>query len=271
MYFLYSINFLKLCQIILENVPSVLREFFKSQYNTKYKQQWTGTFSERWCSKLDKKQVQLLESSDTDQWDATLVFHVLLYSSLCLYAKKIQDTKFTVQIKSDMVKAVATINLKLKNGDKIIIDLGSDPFFSVVKRIEGNRFFIRDSFNFPPCYQGDDSHRMLVDVYVLQKEWDYIKELAKLRNASFAHSTKASITTKQLSDIIQTCENIYRKLNIPKETISAMKSIEHGKQHVFISNYCNIHIVILSETVEDYTYKNKIYIFHTHILSLQFL
>ena len=174
-----SINFLRLCQIVLEDVPSVLRDFFQLQFNLQNKHQWTNSpqsgqllmHYERWCSKLSATQVQLLQNGDINQWDLTLIFHVLLYSSWCLLVKKIQGTQFTFQIQSKTVKALAArIDLRnfLGSGDKIIVDLHSDPFRAEIRSVTQNQFSMQYPFKFPKGYQGQAQTQITVDVYVCQ-------------------------------------------------------------------------------------------------------
>jgi len=235
-----SINFLRLCYIIVEDVPQVLRILFQSQFSGKYKHQWTDTPQsgqllmsyERWRSKLGTPQIQLLQNGNTKQWDPTLIFHVLLYSSLCLLASKIQGTQFSVQVQSKMVKALVTsVDLRnfLRSGNRIIVDLGSDPFRSVVTKVNRNQFFIRQPFNFPQGYQGQLQAQVIVDVYICEKEWDCVEQLAHLRNNSFGHCSEARTTTKELNSIVQHIEQIYWDLNISQKAINDMKAIKSGK------------------------------------------
>ena len=188
---------------------------------------------ERWCSKLSATQIQLLQSGDINQWDPTLIFHVLLYSSWCLLAKKIQGTQFSIQMQSKLVKALAArIDLRnfLRSGDKIIVDLHSDPFRAEIRKVTQSQFFMQQTFNYPKGYQGQHQTQITVDVYICQKEWHDIEHLAYIRNASFAHCSEARITVKKLNNIVQDIEQIYLSLKVPQNTINGMKAIKSGKQ-----------------------------------------
>lgn len=192
---------------------------------------------ERWRSKLNTTQLQLLHNGDTNQWDPTLIFHVLLYSSLCLLANEIQVTQFSVQIQSKIIKALVTsIDLRkvLKSGDKIIVDLHYDPFHTIVTKVTQNQFIIKQPFNFPKGYQGQPQSQVKVTVYICKKEWGYIEDLAYLRNTSFAHCREARTTVKELNNIVQNIEQIYLNLNVPQKTIIAMKTIKNGKTTILI-------------------------------------
>lgn len=225
----------------MEDVPVVLRQLFQSQFSDKYKHKWIDTPQfgkllmsyERWISKLNLTQKKLLENGCTNQWDPTLIFHVLLYSSLCLLANKIQGTQFSVQIHSRIIKASVTrVDLRhfLQNGDKVIVDLGSDPFFSIVVKVNQNQFSIHQPFNFPKGYQEQSQNQVFVDVYVCQKEWGYVEQLAHIQNNNFVHCREAQTTAKELSYIVQHVEQIYVNLNVSQEVINAMKAIKNGKK-----------------------------------------
>ena len=188
---------------------------------------------ERWYSKLSATQIQLLQNGDINQWDPTLIFHVLLYSSWCLLAKKIQGTQFTFQIQSKMVKALAArIDLRnfLRSGDKIIVDLHSDPFQAEIRNVTQNQFFMKHPFKFPKGYQIQPQAQITVDVYVCQREWYDIEHLAYIRNVSFAHCNEARITVKRLNSIVEDIEQIYLSLKVPQNAINSMKAIKNGKQ-----------------------------------------
>ena len=235
--FLYSVNFLRLCYIILENTPAVLRKIFKSQFEIKHKLQWKDSrkcgqrlmYHEKWKSKLNAEQKELLKDGNTNKWDATLLFHVLLYSSWCLFANKIEDTQFILKIESNKIEALKkSEDIKmLRHGGRIIIDLGTDPFCSTIER-DANQIILCK--HFPRAYQTQQECLLkMYDVYICQEKWECVQELSHIRNECYGHCTNAHVTSKTLNDIVKNIEEAYRKLKVPKKDIDAMKNITNGK------------------------------------------
>ena len=131
-----------------------------------------------------------------------------------------------------VIALAARIDLRnfLKSGDKIIVDLHSDPFRAEIRKVTQNQFFILQPFNYPKGYQGQHQTQITVEVYVCQKEWHDIEYLAYIRNVSFAHCNEARITVKKLNNIVQDIEQIYLSLKVPQATINGMKAIKSGKK-----------------------------------------
>ena len=241
----------------MDNVTSVLRKHFIKEFNarrsqTKHKDRWKDNEesgkcimrNEHWRSKLNQTQIKLLEEGDTKKWDSTLFFHVLLFSSWCLLARKIQDTKFDIMINANVARAKTNGDLScLRSKDRIIIDLVDDPFFTEVTDVCRNQFQMLRPFKFPEGYKGHHQSQITVDVYVCKKTWGYVEELRRLRNTSFAHSNKACATVQELNNIVRNVERIYQNLNVSQEVINDMKAIKDGK--------ATIHTV--------YVYKYNIY------------
>ena len=233
----------------MDNVTSVLRKHFKKELDTrwsqtKHKDHWKDNEesgkclmrNERWRSKLNQTQIKLLEEGDTRKWDSTLFFHVLLFSSWCLLARKIQGTQFDIRINSNVAIAKTNGDLRcLRSKGKIIIDLVDDPFFTEVTSVDRNQFNISRPFKFPEGYKGQRQSQITVDVYVCKKTWGYVDELRNLRNTSFAHSIKAYATVQELDNIVCNVERIYKNLNVSQEVINDMKAIKNGKATI---TYC---------------------------------
>ena len=59
-------------------------------------------------------------------------------------------------------------------------------------------------------------------------ESDAIKNLQNIRNICFAHRAEATISSQELSDIVQDIEKAYKDMKIPLSEISTMKDIEKG-------------------------------------------
>jgi len=212
---------LRLCHIILDDIPAVLRSIFLQRFGPKYQHHWTDSpqsgqllmKNEMWRSKLSPKQLQLLQDGNTAHWDPTILFHVLLHSSMCLLAAKVQGTQCNLQMQSKVIKATSPnfdFRNVLKNGDKIILDLGTGPFRSVVIKVQKNQFFIRHPFSYPPGHQGQlTSHQGLsFDLYICLPEWRQVEHLSFLRNDYFAHCGEARTSKKELNSIIQNVEQV---------------------------------------------------------------
>ena len=197
---------------------------------------------EMWRSRLSPKQLQLLQDGNTAHWDPTILFHVLLHSSMCLLAAKVQGTQCDLQIQSKLIKATSPnfdFRNVLQSGDKIMLDLGTDLFRSVVTKVQKNQFFVRHPFGYPPGYQRQlmGQPGVAFDLYICQPEWKQIEHLSFLRNDYFAHCGEARTSAKELNSIIQSIEQVYINLRVPQKTIAAMKSIKNGKK-LYAFLYC---------------------------------
>ena len=111
--FFLSINLLRLCRIVLDNFPNVLRIILKNEIQRKYGFSWkddpsSGNFlvsNDRWQARLGKEQLNQLQNGNTAEWDSTLLFYVLLHSSFCLCADKLQGTQCIITVESNVVSA----------------------------------------------------------------------------------------------------------------------------------------------------------------------
>ena len=233
-----SIHFFRLCRIVLDHVPNVLRSIFKQEYQQKYHNTWTDNIEsgkilrtkDHWQAKLNRFQLSLLNDGNSQHWDSTLLFHVLLHSSMCLFADLFQGTKCVLTVQANAVYAsVQTFDFRrcLKTGYVVIFDLHTDQFRTeIVANVQKSCFFIKHR---PPHgFLQPHQSSMAVEMYVCQREWFYINELAEIRNSSFAHCAAAAIKEAQLRKIVQHIERIYRDLKLPKGDITSMKAIERG-------------------------------------------
>ena len=81
-------NFYRVAHLVLDEIPSQLRKFFKDLWDTKYPSTpWDDTvisghlFLARERNVKDKEILSNIQNGDTNKWDGTTLFAVLLYSS----------------------------------------------------------------------------------------------------------------------------------------------------------------------------------------------
>lgn len=237
--FSFSINFFRICRIVLDDVPNVLRNIFKDEFQHKYRQPWADNRAsgnmlmkyDHWQAKLSPPQLKLLRDGDTQCWDGTLLFHVLLHSSLCLFADKFQSTQCVITVQTQSVSASVPgcdFRSLLRKGYKVIFDLGNDQFRTDVVNVQKNRFLTKHVFKPPHGLLPPQQMSITVDMYICRMEWFCINELAQLRNVNFAHCGAARATAAQLHNVIQNVERIYSDLKVPGNSIAGMKAIEKG-------------------------------------------
>ncbi|CAI8031515.1 hypothetical protein GBAR_LOCUS17874, partial [Geodia barretti] len=182
--------------------------------------------TDRWQAQLCKAHLNYLQNGNCAEWDSTVLFHVLLHSSLCLFADKFEGTQCIITAQSNVVfPSVPSINFQnvLRNGYKVIFDLGRDQFQTDIVNVQKNCFHIQHVLN--PKH-GIYSSQMTVDMYICQKKWFCIEELAKLQNNHFAHCQEARIGAAHLHSLIEHAESIFVDLKVSAKVITAMKAIE---------------------------------------------
>ena len=183
---------------------------------------------DHWQTRLGKAQINLLQNGNAAEWDSSLLFYVLLHSGLCLFANKLQSTQCILTAGSGIVSAsVPSINFQavLENGHRVIFDLGRDHFQTDVVQVQKNCFRIKHTFM--PKH-GIDQSPMTVDMYICQREWLCIKELAELQSVNYAHCKEAQVDAANLHSVVKQTEKMYIELKVSRKHITAMKAIEKG-------------------------------------------
>ena len=221
----------------MEDVPDILRWLFCQKISNKYKRQWVdgrkwGTWffqQERFTSKLSSIQIQILKNGLTQEWDSTLLFHALLYSSHLLLADPIPGNQVSIQHNSKKIfSTIQSIDFTrvLQRGDKIILDLGTDFIRVELVRVCPTELHLKWPLKLP---QPPPARAQLVcDGYICSREWHTIEQLSFLRNDNFSHCKTARITTNELSYVIQDIEAKYNTLHVPPPRITKMRSIISG-------------------------------------------
>ena len=244
--FFCRINFFYLCRIILEDVPDILRWLFYQEISNKCKIQWVDGIKcgkwflqqDRFTSKLSYTQKQNLENGQTQDWDPTLLFHTLLYSGHFLLADPIPGNKVSIQNNSKkLISTVPTIDFTrvLRQGDKIILDLGSADFIRIeVAHVRPTELYLKWPLKLPQSVLAQLKLpqsvpvQLVCDAYVCSREWHAVEHLSFLRNDRFAHCKTAHITNNQLGYVIQDIEAVYKTLHVPPSRITKMRSIISG-------------------------------------------
>ena len=220
----------------MEDIPDILRWLFYQQILNKHKRQWVdGLKCGRWflqqdkfTSKLSSTQKQNLANGQTLDWDSTLLFHTLLYSSHFLLADPIPGNKVSIQHNSKkLISTAPTIDFThvLQKDDKIILDLGSAGFIRVeVAHVRPAELLLKWPLKLPQS----SPVKLVCDAYVCSREWHAVEHLSFLRNDRFAHCKTACITNNQLGYVIQDIEAVYNTLHVPPSRITKMRSIISG-------------------------------------------
>lgn len=180
--------------------------------------------NERWNSKLSQVMKSKIKQGDRKYWDSTILFHVLLYSSHCLFANRVPGTLGSLQTGSKMIEATTkSVDLRknISNGCTVLCDLGSDFFRAqVTGKIQPSRFFVSKAFKDPSTD---------ANIYVCTMEWQALEELSWMRNQKFAHVNSCSATNKDLHSLVDDLSKIYRQLKVPERIIVEMQSMATGE------------------------------------------
>ena len=217
-----------MCRITLDHVPQVLRNIFLNRLPKWNNSPADGNWflqNERWMSKLSQEMKSKIQQGNSNNWDSTVLFHILLFSSHCLLANKVPGTQGSLQTGSKMVKATlrsADFRRYVVKGSTVLFDLGGYFFRAQVtnsKPVCQRDFFVSKVFN---------DHSTYADVYVCTVEWQLLEELSHLRNEKFAHVDSCSTTNKDLKIFVQDLTKIYHQLKVPKQLITDMQSMATG-------------------------------------------
>ena len=206
-----------------------MREVFKDEVQKKYQYSWidgvpSGIWLrgiEKWTRKIGSEQKKLLYTGNSAEWDPTLLFHILLYSSLCLFVEEIPGTTF--QPKSKQIVAVSPLPGSL--GNKVIIQSKTGDSIHIVGFI----------YSSPTCLQLEKSVRIFAlpnaKVYRCKSEWYVVDRLRIMRNEKFAHVKAASRSDSDFKQFVVDVENAYTKLlgqSGSHGVIAELKQIETG-------------------------------------------
>lgn len=237
--FFNRLNYFRVCRITVDHIPQVLQGIFYAKLPSWQDSPASGNRffkNERWASRLSPEMISKIKQGNSNNWDATILFHVLLYSSHCLLAMKIPGTQGSLQTGSKEIKATtasADFRKYVSNGCTVLFDLGDSFFCSkvIAGRIQPNDFFIYKMFGF---------RNTNADIYVCSSEWHLLEELSHIRNEKFAHPDSCSATTRELSILVHDLVRIYRRLNVPQRLITDMQTMSTGKYYVINKTVCSL-------------------------------
>lgn len=233
-FFFFRINFFHLCRIVLEDIPDVLRTVFKDEISDKYKQNWVdgpkcGKWllqHERFQSRLNGQQKQLLGSGKTSDWDVTLLVHALLYSSEFLFADPFHGNQVVLHhsdpykiVSSAQVQADFTRHLRARN--IVLCDLGNELARNEVKYVTRRDVTLK--------YPIKSQNPSQFTVYICSRYWVAVEALSFLRNTQFAHCKNARIDVASLKQVVQSVKAHYKDLRISGQRINDMTGILNGK------------------------------------------
>ena len=175
---------------------------------------------EKWTRKIGSEQKKLLYTGNSAEWDPTLLFHILLFSSLCLFVEEIPGTTF-----KPGSKQIVAVSLPGSLGNKVIIQSKIGNSIHIVEIITSSA----------TCLQLDRKERILAlpnaKVYRCKSEWYVVDRLRVMRNKKFAHVKAASISDSDFKQFVMDVENAYTKLlgqSGSRGMIAELKQIETG-------------------------------------------
>jgi len=225
---------------LLDEVPQMLRTVFKSKYNESGYGKWNDDQKsgdnllkiDSWSKGLFSEQETLLKKGNTSEWDLTLLTHVLLYSSMCLLAKRVVGTRCIVTVESDKIQAtdssfdfIATNTLK--KGDGIILYFTDNGSFCYrVEQVEVTQFVIDSGFKLPKRVKKNQLQN--VELYIKLKSWEAVDQLRIIRNKCYGHRKTTEVTKEDLDTVIDDVKSCYEKLDVPTKKIEEIADIKNG-------------------------------------------
>ena len=179
---------------------------------------------EKWTRRIGSEQRKLLDAGNSAEWDPTLIFQILLYSSLCLFVEEIPATKFTPK-----PNKVVSVSFPGSLGSKVIIQGRTGNSIHIVEIINSS----------PTCLQLDKSARIFAlptsKVYRCKSEWYVVDSLRIMRNEKFAHVMAASVSDSDFKQFVMDVEDAYTRLlgkSVSCGVIAELKQIGTGIQFI---------------------------------------
>ena len=219
-----------MCRIVLEDVPDILRTLFRNKIGHKYKDwrdcpRWGEEFfeQERFRSRLRQKQIDLLKSGKTSDWDMTLLAHALLYSSHFLLANSFVDNQVILHRNNKLVSSSPQVDFTkyLRKNIMLLCDLGDQFDTNEVKYVTQTEITLK--------YRLKAKNSTPITLYIPNEQWAAVSDLSGIRNTHFAHCKSARIDTLSLKRVVGKIEKNYTDLAISRDCIISMKDIMNGK------------------------------------------
>ena len=218
--------------MILDHIPGVLRKVFINAVqekcgghvwdNTSRSGQWMIS-QEKWTARLCDKQKKMIADGKTSEWDPTLLFHALLYSSLGLF---IEEVAGATLVKGNVINVrPQPQDLSSLQGRRIAVEVKLSRkvncSFHDIDSVSSSIIKIK-----PPVrgLRNALSNR----VFVCDPKWKEVDSLRMLRNTSFAHKNNDETSDKDLSDLITRVTSHLHALGVSKSDIDELKAAETG-------------------------------------------
>ena len=209
-----------------------MRDVFKDEVGKQYGYSWddgvqSGTWLrsiEKWTRKIRSEQRKLLDAGNSAEWDPTLIFQILLYSSLCLFVEEIPAT--TIHLK---LKQIVSVSFPGNLGSKVIIQGRTGDSIQIVEIINSSS----------TCLQLDNSARFsalpTAKVYRCKSEWYVVDNLRIMRNEKFAHVRAARVSDSDFKQFVMDVEDAYTRLlgkSASCGVVAELKQIGTGIQFI---------------------------------------
>ena len=224
-------------QRILDDMPNVLRDFFKKAFHSKFKRPWIDSSDacqrliadERWQLNLNQQQQKLLASGDTHYWDQATFFHVLLHSSLCLLADQVflsngcQLQCILEKNSNFVISKNAEFNFKslLGTGDMIILDLGKESIESSVTVVQKEGFYIAHSY-VSSKFISESQKDVTAELYLCKAEWSAIFDLSEIKTYVMDYGC------------IKVIRNAYSIMGAQRSIINELKALNGSRSQIYL-------------------------------------
>lgn len=188
------------------------------------------TRKETWTGKLYEKQKKLIRGGDTKEWDPTLLFHALLYSSLNLLVDEITRASVGCEKKTIHMPQVPSgiPDLSSIRGRKILVRITyHNPKNNYCFVCECDKILPNDDIQVKESIKNFGRAKAIHFCLCSKPEFEEIYKLRMLRNDLFAHRSAVNLSDKALSDLIAEVRSSYCALGMAQD-VDELSAIESG-------------------------------------------
>lgn len=217
----------------------MLRELFKQKVYDQYGHTWNDTqhsgqwwySKESWKCKLRKDHIDVLRKGNRDGYDPTMLFHLLLYSSLALLITEIPGVQCILQAGSNIVQCQiqgkAQLSRHLNPEDEVYFDFGSVSCRYQISKVRGTKLYLVVPFD-QKQVQGVATAPFKATIFRCTEEWYAVYRLSVIRNDEFAHCTAARMSGKMLDKCMKNIQEVYQILRLPQRLSKHIDHIRKG-------------------------------------------
>lgn len=219
----------------MDVIPSMLRELFKQKVHDQYGHKWSDNQlsgkwlmdRECWKSKLTTTQTNKLSRGDSNEFDPTLLFHVLLYSSLSLLTEEIPNVLCTLVPQSKIVQCKSSRKMFsiLRNKAEVIFDFGQISYKEVISQVHSATLCLARLFD-PKRVPGITTY--VAKMFRCTDEWHAVYELSRIRNDGFAHCTSTRVSTGDLQWYTTQITRAFKTLKSSQTSIDHIEAVSKG-------------------------------------------